>query len=601
MITPVELRWSNMFSYGPDNKLTLNEHTVTQILGVNGNGKSSIPLILEEVIFNKNSKGIKKASIANRYTSSGAYSAALDFTKDDDFYTIEIDRKTNLKVKFFKNGQDISSHTATGTFQSIQHIFGMDHKAFSQLVYQNVNNSLQFLTATDTSRKKFLIDLLQLEDYVTLFDLFKEAARTHAVTVSNLQTKVDTIQNWIKTNGNTDRNPIEVKPIDIDTSVDERRLATLSSELANIKSTNAKIAKNNHYRDLLEKIDITEIQSIETVSEPLSYDEQQSELGGFKTTLKTHESHLAKLERLGDSCPTCEQDIDPEFKARLVNEEKESINTISERISEIEAVIQKIKSDNLKYHDKQEKIKNWEELFRVVDRNLPQEPIHKEDLETELTNLSIAISNAKEELKALIAHNENAARNNSRIQVLIEQAESFHNELATVQVDLEKESAHLNTLELLKKSFSTNGLIAYKIENLVKDLEDLTNEYLADLSDGRFTLDFGVVSDKLNVNITDNGNTIDIVELSSGELARVNTATLLALRKLMAGISKDKISILFLDEVTTVLDDAGKEKLVEILLGEELNTYIVSHGWSHPLLAKLEIVKEDEISRIEHG
>ena len=47
------------------------------------------------------------------------------------------------------------------------------------------------------------------------------------------------------------------------------------------------------------------------------------------------------------------------------------------------------------------------------------------------------------------------------------------------------------------------------------------------------------------------------------------------------------------------LDDEGKEKLVEILLGEDLNTYLVSHGWTHPLLAKIEVIKEDNISRLE--
>ena len=41
---------------------------------------------------------------------------------------------------------------------------------------------------------------------------------------------------------------------------------------------------------------------------------------------------------------------------------------------------------------------------------------------------------------------------------------------------VEEKSARL---EILKKAFSTNGLLAYKIENLVKDLEQLTNEYLA--------------------------------------------------------------------------------------------------------------------------
>jgi DNA repair exonuclease SbcCD ATPase subunit len=141
--------------------------------------------------------------------------------------------------------------------------------------------------------------------------------------------------------------------------------------------------------------------------------------------------------------------------------------------------------------------------------------------------------------------------------------------------------------------------LAYKIENLVGELEEMANEYLAELSDGRFTLEFVVSNDKLNVEITDNGNVVDILALSSGELARVNTATLIAIRKLMSSISKSKINILFLDEVTNVLDDQGREKLVEVLLREDLNTYIVSHGWSHPLLEKIEVVKDGNISVLE--
>ena len=58
--------------------LDLNESIVTQLVGTNGAGKSSIPLILEEVLFNKNSKGIKKADIANRINNKG-YEITLEF------------------------------------------------------------------------------------------------------------------------------------------------------------------------------------------------------------------------------------------------------------------------------------------------------------------------------------------------------------------------------------------------------------------------------------------------------------------------------------------------------------------------------------------
>ena len=121
MITLQKLKWDNCFSYGTKNVLQLDDNTVTQIIGTNGMGKSSIPLIIEEALFNKNSKGIKKADIPNRYVNKG-YSIYLSFTKDTDCYEVTIQRKTSIKVTLEKNGEDISSHTATNTYKSIQEI-----------------------------------------------------------------------------------------------------------------------------------------------------------------------------------------------------------------------------------------------------------------------------------------------------------------------------------------------------------------------------------------------------------------------------------------------------------------------------------------------
>ena len=125
MITLKKLKWSNCFSYGPDNELDLDDNTVTQIIGTNGMGKSSIPLIIEEVLYNKNSKGIKKADIPNRYVNKG-YNISLSFEKDGSNYSIIVDRKTSIKVRLEKNGEDISSHTATNTYKTLQEILGID-------------------------------------------------------------------------------------------------------------------------------------------------------------------------------------------------------------------------------------------------------------------------------------------------------------------------------------------------------------------------------------------------------------------------------------------------------------------------------------------
>ena len=217
-----------------------------------------------------------------------------------------------------------------------------------------------------------------------------------------------------------------------------------------------------------------------------------------------------------------------------------------------------------------------------------------------MVRLRNKLQESKREISRIASENERRTKHNTRIQIINEQTESFLNDLKLCEEELKEISSLESYLEILKKSFSTNGLIAYKIETLVKELEILTNKYLAELSDGRFTLEFIVTNDKLNVQITDNANIVDILSLSSGELARVNTSTLVAIRRLMSSISKSKINVLFLDEVINVLDDVGKEKLVEVLQEEkELNTFIVSHGWTHPLLDKLEVLKEGNVSRLE--
>ncbi len=102
MITLKRLQWDNCFSYGEGNDLILDDNSVTQIIGTNGMGKSSIPLIIEEALYNKNSKGIKKADIPNRYINDG-YKIVLTFTKDEDVYSVSINRKTSIKVKLERN------------------------------------------------------------------------------------------------------------------------------------------------------------------------------------------------------------------------------------------------------------------------------------------------------------------------------------------------------------------------------------------------------------------------------------------------------------------------------------------------------------------
>ncbi len=597
MITLKKLKWNNCFSYGEDNILDLNDSTVTQLVGTNGAGKSSIPLILEEVLFNKNSKGIKKADIANRINNKG-YDISLDFDVNGDEYKIEVNRRASIKCKLFKNDEDISSHTATNTYKTVEEVLGLDFKTFTQIVYQNTNTSLQFLTATDTNRKKFLIDLLQLEKYVDYFEIFKEKSRVLSGEVSHIQGKLDTIIKWL--DDNNLEAPTILPKLDLPkiSENDLEQLSSLQLEFKNISEINRKINQNNFYKTELAGIDLSKYKNEgnHLLESRQNYDKDLEELGKWQSVYNS-EVFEGTSE---DICPTCGQEVDQDLLDEIYQREEEKHNQAFNYIKKIQDTIRHKKKVNEQIDEKQKEERRWKELFNSIDQTLPAEIKDADELQRKIEMLAEKIDNEQKELEYIINENESRERHNTRLQVIQEQIGEFKEELKTHENKLEEVKDMLGSIDILKKAFSTNGLLAYKIENLVKDLEELTNEYLAELSDGRFNLQFVVLNDKLNVEIDDNGKAVEILALSAGELARVNTSTLLAIRKLMSSISKSRINVLFLDEVTNVLDEVGKEKMVEILLGEEnLNTYIVSHGWTHPLLSKIEVIKENEISRLD--
>lgn len=597
MITLKKLKWNNCFSYGEDNILDLNDSTVTQLVGTNGAGKSSIPLILEEVLFNKNSKGIKKADIANRINNKG-YDISLDFDVNGDEYKIEVNRRASIKCKLFKNDEDISSHTATNTYKTVEEVLGLDFKTFTQIVYQNTNTSLQFLTATDTNRKKFLIDLLQLEKYVDYFEIFKEKSRVLSGEVSHIQGKLDTIIKWL--DDNNLEAPTILSKLDLPkiSENDLEQLSSLQLEFKNISEINRKINQNNFYKTELAGIDLSKYKNEgnHLLESRQNYDKDLEELGKWQSIYNS-EVFEGTSE---DICPTCGQEVDQDLLDEIYQREEEKHNQAFDYIKKIQDTIRHKKKVNEQIDEKQKEERRWKELFNSIDQTLPAEIKDADELQRKIEMLAEKIDNEQKELEYIINENESRERHNTRLQVIQEQIGEFKEELKTHENKLEEVKDMLGSIDILKKAFSTNGLLAYKIENLVKDLEELTNEYLAELSDGRFNLQFVVLNDKLNVEIDDNGKAVEILALSAGELARVNTSTLLAIRKLMSSISKSRINVLFLDEVTNVLDEVGKEKMVEILLGEEnLNTYIVSHGWTHPLLSKIEVIKENEISRLD--
>jgi len=600
MIILKTLEWSNCFSYGKNNKLVLDKDPIVQLVGKNGHGKSSVGLILEEVCYNKNSKGIKRSDILNRHIDTTKYNIKLEFDKDGDIYVIDTTRGSAQSIKLTKNDLDISSHTATSTLKAIEEVIGLDAASFAQLIYQSSASSLEFLTATDTNRKKFLINLLNLESYTKAHDIFKGLVKELSSSVTSLDAKVETVKSWVDSNSKVSlvkKDVVAIEPIDL--TIENTKIAELQETISTIENTNKKISQNNEYIKLQGKIPLEELEAVLPKVKDVS--KENIEYIEVQRSVRDAKSFITKMGKVSDTCPTCSQAVDNSKSKQLIKEQEEIIKTAGERAEELYALIDQVEKDRL-WVERVTKYKtDYENYNSLIDPKLPKLPQDKDTLEDEVSAIEKSIKETRQRLKTLEDQNNLAIAHNAKIDVISGQLAEYAETLKQHTSQLDILNARLGVLQILQKTFSTNGLVAYKIECMVKDLQNLTNQYLGELSDGRFQISFVVsTSDKLNVVIIDNGTEIDILALSSGERARVNTATLLAIRKLMQTLSSVRINILILDETIDNLDIDGKEKLVEVLLREEhLNTILVSHGYSHPLIEKISVIKENNISRIE--
>jgi DNA repair exonuclease SbcCD ATPase subunit len=611
MIILKELRWSNAFSYGRDNVVNFVVSPLTQLVGKNGHGKSSVALILEEVLFNKNSKGIKKADILNRYVKEKSYSIELDFEKDATSYQIKSSRGTAQTVKLYKNNNDISSHTATATYKAIEDIIGFDHKTFAQIVYQSNASSLEFLTAPDTARKKFLIELLNLGVYTKAQEIFKDVAGDLNREIASVQSQVTTVNSWLNKYSKTDLDPKPLQDVPEFNQLLTQELTNTETKLANIESANKKITQNNTYKKIQAGIKLYPLpeqpndnpQPLKTETAKLNTESVE-----LSKTIRDSQAFVTKISALHGTCPTCLQLIDEAKITELLAEQnqiqaiaKKRNTEIKSRVNEIDVVLEEM-TQRVRAWDTANKTRDeWEKYYALINTDLQAELYDKNELASKVIELETAIFNLKNVISKVDKANREASTHNVKVELLAKQLVEMNEELETYSSKLHELSERMGILNILTKTFSTTGLVAYKIECLVKDLEELTNEYLVDLSDGRFQIAFRVSSsDKLNVIITDNSKDIDILALSGGERARVNVATLLAIRKLMQSLSSSRINLLILDETVEALDTDGKERLVEVLLREEfLNTFLVSHGFTHPLLEKIHVVKQNNISKIE--
>jgi DNA repair exonuclease SbcCD ATPase subunit len=605
-ITLKELKFSNMFSYGKDNVINLDKAKISQLTAPNGSGKSSIAMIIQETLFNKNIKGIKKADILNRWSKDKNWNSELTFAADDKDYVVSVTRTgAQTKVKLLENGKDVSDHKVLDTYKMLSEILGLDFEVFSQLTYQSSTDLLEFLRATDANRKKFLINLFNLEKYIAVGETIKVRSSEVDKELIKLQGELKTIEDFMSITSIPDKKFEKEIP-----SVDEilqQKIGVLQQELTDYETTCKKIDKNNMYIE--ERNAITFDAGLLAPDEFEHWEEYQS----LKENINVYKRDIVRLEnditniRVNDVCPSCGQTIDTSHLEKVKADLQDQLDTNKTLQSEdlIKATkwsneIKDIDNKKRTYETNKRNIERFEHLTQLIDSTVAINYPNIGDIKDQIHKLKIDYGLQLEAANKAQEHNKEVGIHNARVDALIDQKNDFSIRQNSVKDATLTKSNQINSLNILKKAFSTSGIVAFKLENLTKELENSINYYLSLLSDGQFQVEFKLDKEKLNISVINNGISTPIETVSGGEFSRIQTSILLAIRNLLSKLGGSSVNLLFLDEITGVLDDEGKEKLIEVLqLESNLNVFLISHDFTHPLIDKISIIKEDNISSIQ--
>ena len=605
-ITLKELKFSNMFSYRKNNVINLDKAKISQLTAPNGSGKSSIAMIIQETLFNKNIKGIKKADILNRWSKEKNWNSELTFAADDKDYVVSVTRTgAQTKVKLLENGKDVSDHKVLDTYKMLSEILGLDFEVFSQLTYQSSTDLLEFLRATDANRKKFLINLFNLEKYIAVGETIKARSSEVDKELIKLQGELKTIEDFMSITSIPDKKFEKEIP-----SVDEilqQKIGVLQQELTDYETTCKKIDKNNMYIE--ERNAITFDAGLLAPAEFEHWEDYQS----LKENINVCKRDIVRLEndianiRVNDVCPSCGQTIDTSHLEKVKADLQDQLDTNKTLQSEdlVKATkwsneIKDIDNKKRTYETNKRNIERFEHLTQLIDNTVAINYPNIGDIKDQIHKLKIDFDLQVEAANKAQEHNKEVGIHNARVDALIDQKNDFSIRQNSVKDATLTKSNQINSLNILKKAFSTSGIVAFKLENLTKELENSINYYLSLLSDGQFQVEFKLDKEKLNISVINNGISTPIETVSGGEFSRIQTSILLAIRNLLSKLGGSSVNLLFLDEITGVLDDEGKEKLIEVLqLETNLNVFLISHDFTHPLIDKISIVKEDNISSIQ--
>ena len=545
MITFKKIKWKNFLSTGNQwTDVNFQEHATNLVIGTNGAGKSTMLDALTFVLFNKPFRKINKPQLVNT-TNERDCVVEIEFEVNNREYLVRRGIKPNV-FDIEVNGNQLHKEADDRSNQKIleENILKVNYKSFTQIVILGSSTFVPFMQLTTSNRREVIEDLLDIRIFSQMSNLIKDKIRIQKDQVKSMTLKKENLKDKAK----MQKDFIDKLESDGKTSIQSsnEKIKTLMVEVDNYMEENTNL-ENDILKNTKEQEEVT------------GAGDKLVKLNNLKGKLSQKVGTITKEHKFfteNTVCPTCQQDIEEDFRLNRISDAQNRAKELKEGYEELE--------NTIKFEQQRER------LFNTLSKEITKLTHGISQNNTRVSGNQRQIRDLESEIQRIT---DNLANRNTEHEKLDEFKTNLSNTFSELSDKKQEIVYHDFAYSLLKD----DGVKTKIIRKYLPFINQQVNRYLQMME---FYINFHLDEEFKESVKSPIHEDFSYSSFSEGEKMRIDLALLFTWREVARVKNSVNTNLLIMDEVfDSSLDGFGTDEFLKIIryVIKDANIFVISH------------------------